>query len=221
MAQFVCPSCGNEDCNWPLRPGAAQAVAIVCDYTGGGGGGGGTSPSVSIFCDEFETFVGIYSATTETFSYFTPNDDGTLTPYAPDGAVTSCLQEDFELIKLYDDNGVFIRHFDTNAMGGYTDYDIDGNLYAPVGTIYGEPQPASPATLDDDGTPSLITAAFVIPTNLRAFSIAVLTGPVTVNGITVPTGFVMSREANPGEVLPSFSIDGTGGQIVFDSIREV
>lgn len=219
MAQFVCPSCGNVDCNWPLRPGAAQPVAIVCDYTGGGGGG--TSPSVTIFCDEFETFVGIYSADTETFAYYLPGDDGTLTPYVPDGTVTSCMQEDFELVKLYDDNGVFIRHFDTNAMGGYTDYDITGNLYSPVGTIYGEPQSAVPATLTDDGTPTLITAAFAIPADLRAFTIAVLTGPVTINGITVPTGFVMSREANPGELLPSFSIDGTGGQIIFDSIREV
>jgi len=221
MAQFVCPSCGNVNCNWPLKPGAAQPVAIVCDYTGGGGGGG-ASISFAVLCDDNGSFVAIYSSETEEFTYFTPNDDGTLTPYVPDGDIVNCSggSSSAFLVKLYDDNGGFIRWYNTAAMGGYSDYAFDGNIYVPVGTIYGEPQ-STPATLTDDGTPSLITAAFAIPTDLRAFTIAVLAGPVTINGLTVPTGFVLSREANPGELLPAFSIDGTGGQIIFDSIREV
>lgn len=427
MAQFICPTCGDADCDWPLKPGAAQPVAIVCDYTGGGGTSG-DDIEISILCDDNGFFVARYSRNDGNFKYFTVDSAGVITPYVPVGTIASCAgnsvfsvigcyaddnieirstynsegvlistlyydnegnditgtvdPEDVNLAPcavggmemniLYDDNGAFFRTFYNSSLSGYDDTALDGNLYTPVGGIYGSPAPYTRAfmtdangvtfirqiryngtfidyeldgstpftptgdvtdsyisvapflacydgnnieiryyhnadgvllftryfdnegtditgtvavedvslgacvvdqlayfveklyddngvflryydwfnggaedrlidgftsyvpvgtvygepqeqvpTLTDDGTPSSITGVFAIPTNLRAFSIAVIIGPVTVNGITVQTGFTLSREANKGEVLPAFSIDGTGGQILFDSIREV
>lgn len=78
-----------------------------------------------------------------------------------------------------------------------------------------------PAVLDDDDGPVSITGPFSIPATLRSFSLVVTQGPVTINGITVPAGFSLSREAWPDEVLPSFDLDATGGEVIFDSLRVI
>lgn len=76
------------------------------------------------------------------------------------------------------------------------------------------------ATLQDDGTPINITGAYTIPNNLRSFSLVVLQGPVTINGIAnIPTGFTLSRTAEQWEVLDGFTINATGGRVVLDTLR--
>lgn len=150
--------------------------------------------------------------------------DGT-TAYVTVGNPTFCGASNriVNTVTLCDDNGVFLRHinFDRNGfLVGSGTTDLAGGAYATSGTVHycGEPVLY---TLDDEGRPTSITGAATIPSDLRSFSIVVTSGPVTVDGITVQAGFSLSREAAPGETVPGFDVDATGGEIIFDGLKEV
>lgn len=79
-----------------------------------------------------------------------------------------------------------------------------------------------PAVLGDLGSPYAFTGPIGLADDTyRGFSVVVTVGPVLINGISVPEGFVLTRSGEPGEKVPGVDIDATGGQVVIDLIEEV
>lgn len=81
--------------------------------------------------------------------------------------------------------------------------------------------PAVPALTDDGGPAAFTGPGSIADSTFRSVSLVVTQGTVTVNGVSVKKGFTLSRSADSGGTVPGFTFDGTGGEIIVDTLREI